>query len=441
MFIHLRHIMLHSLIRYALLTFTTALLMQSAVAAPVDRAAITQRYQDLKTQFEARKRTGVDTQSLAPLIAQIQEAVRAGQLERLNTLLDQFETALKAEPQSGSTAPTACATTSGVPPGPEGADLERQFISAVRGDPAYLRLATARAPTVSAEGAVGRNIRGFADVAAQRDTIWLILRGLATDNANDVEATVRSLAYAFRYQAPAGNFLNHHGVDAVRAVGIDAFFLQSFGRIYLLIVGSPFRECALPQLDALKPKLANAMHWLAANASELRRQDRLATNRLFFDAVAFDLNGRILDDPSLQTLGRSFAQAGLDNQRADGTFNEHNGADSSYQAVSILNIAGLLAYEQDQAWRARFRESITRAAAWERTKIGPDGEVAVQGNSRTGLGQEEFMGRKKEVNYPEVALALLYASLIDNDPALRTQGDSVIAYLGRSLHLWPSGGG
>ena len=68
----------------------------------------------------------------------------------------------------------------------------------------------------------------------------------------------------------------------------------------------------------------------------------------------------------------------------------------------------------------------------------PDGEVAVEGNSRTGLGQEEFMGKKKEVNYPEVALAMLYASIVENDSSLLAQGVSIINYLGRRLHLWPS---
>ena len=381
----------------------------------------------------------------APIVTEIQQSVQAGQLDRVGMLLDQLETQLQAVAPKPSTAvsaacpvtPAALTVHEGTPP-TAGGNTEAQFVTEIKNNPDYLRLVTVRAPKVAADGAVGRNIAGFADAAAQRDTIWLVLRGLATGSADDIQATVRSMAYAFEHQAPAGNFANNHGVSDVKAVGADAFFLQAFGRIYLLIAESQFRDCGLPLLDALKPKLDRAMRWLASNTDELMRQDHLATNCLFFDAVAFDLNGKILNDPSLRQIGKTFARAGLSNQRSDGTFNEHDGADSSYQAVSILNITGLMAHEDDPELRAQYKEAIRRGIAWERTRILPDGEVAVEGNSRTGLGQEEFMGKKKEVNYPEVALAMLYASIIEDDPSLRAQGVSIINYLGRRLHLWPS---
>jgi hypothetical protein len=243
------------------------------------------------------------------------------------------------------------------------------------------------------------------------------------------------MEYAFRNQAPAGNFNNAQGASAEKAAGVDAFFLQAFGRISLLVNHSEFRDPYGTQLEALRPKLALAMRWLAANTAELNRQDRLATNRLFFDAVAFDLNGKILEDSALRKIGAGFVESGLANQSADGAFNEHNGSDSSYQAVSMLNITGLIAYADDPAYRSRLEDALKRAAAWEKTRIRADGLVAVEGNSRTGLGQEEFMGRLKDVNYPEVALALLYASIITGDSALKAQGEAVTSHVAMLFHL------
>jgi hypothetical protein len=199
--------------------------------------------------------------------------------------------------------------------------------------------------------------------------------------------------------------------------------------MYLLIAESPFSARFLPPLDALKPQLIRAMTWLAASRAELTRQDRHATNRLFFDALAFMLNGEILGDPSLRTIGESFTEAGLGNQRDDGTYNEHNGFDTSYQAVSILNVAGLLAYAPTPRLKARLAESLRRAIAWERARVSADGRIEVQGNARTGLGQEQFLGKAKDVNYAEVALAFLYAAIIEGEPRLERQGESIARYL------------
>ncbi|MBN9560605.1 MAG: hypothetical protein J0H14_07740 [Alphaproteobacteria bacterium] len=401
----------------------------SAHASTTDRAAITARYERVRHQYEALQRTGADLSSLAESIQKVRQAVRSGDLQRVNALLDQIETGLAAlaagRPGENPVRPPD--DISGQAPG--GGGGEYRVVQAIRASPAYLELVTARAPRVAPDGAVGRNIERFSDVAAQRDTIWLLLRGLATGSAEDVDATVRSLRYGFARQTDRGNFANQRGASDQKAVGVDAFFLQAFGRMYLLIAESPFSARFLPPLNALKPQLTRAMAWLAASRSELTRQDRHATNRLFFDALAFVLNGEILGDPSLRGIGESFIEAGLDNQRDDGTYNEHNGFDTSYQAVSILNVAGLLAHAPTPRLKTRLTESLRRAIAWERARVSADGRIEVQGNARTGLGQEQFLGKAKDVNYAEVALAFLYAAIIEGDPRLEHQGESIARYL------------
>jgi hypothetical protein len=85
-------------------------------------------------------------------------------------------------------------------------------------------------------------------------------------------------------------------------------------------------------------------------------------------------------------------------------FLEKGGADSSYQAVAALKL---------QVWLVHFPErklepAIERAVGWEVGRIGPDGRIDVTGNTRTGLGQERWMGHEKDVNQSEVTLCLLY---------------------------------
>ena len=52
--------------------------------------------------------------------------------------------------------------------------------------------------------------------------------------------------------------------------------------------------------------------------------------------------------------------------------------------------------------------AIDRAVRWELGRVGPDGRIDATGNTRTGLGQERWMGHEKGVNQSEITLCLLY---------------------------------
>jgi hypothetical protein len=307
---------------------------------------------------------------------------------------------------------------------------EEGVIATLRSSPVYMRLLKLRAPAdmVSADGAVGRNQSSFSDVAAQRDVLWLTMRGLAEDNKALLDASMRALEYAFRHQTREGNFRNGRGVSAVKAVGVDAFFIQAYARIQLFISASPYSREFAPRFAALRPKLGRALTWLRNNRNELYRQDRYATNRLFFDGIAFGLGAQLTGDAASSAIAEEFIKAALANQSADGSFNEHHGYDSSYQAVSILNMGALMTHLDNQQIIDRLQSPFDRAVAWQRTRIKQSGEVVVTGNTRTGLGQETFLGKEKEVNYPEVALSLLYVSYLRQDPSALALGERVIKY-------------
>src|SRR6185312_8340675 len=85
---------------------------------------------------------------------------------------------------------------------------------------------------IAPDGAVGRNIATFSDVAAQRDALWTMLRGFATGNAADLDASIAAMRSGFQHQAPDGSFLNTLA-DASTSLSAGTFFLQSFARVYL----------------------------------------------------------------------------------------------------------------------------------------------------------------------------------------------------------------
>jgi hypothetical protein len=126
---------------------------------------------------------------------------------------------------------------------------------------------------------------------------------------------------------------------------------------------------------------------------------------LLFDALAYGLSGILANDAELKQLGRRFVDLAMTRYRqSDGVFLEKGGPDSSYQAVAALKL---------QVWIVHFPETklepaIDRAVAWELGRVGPDGRIDVTGNTRTGLGQERWMGHEKDVNLSEVTFCLLY---------------------------------
>jgi hypothetical protein len=310
---------------------------------------------------------------------------------------------------------------------------EAALVRDLAGSRGFATLLNARGSNknIAPDGAVGRNMKSFSDVAAQRGAGYLIMRGIVERNAALVDGGVRALEYAFARQNAAGYFENGRGVAPEKAVEADAFFLQAFARSYLILRDSEYWPQFGARLERLRPNLLRAMSWLSGQSQELLREDRNATNRLWFDAIAFTLSGMILDDHLLVQIGEDFIGEGLRRQQPDGSFIEHGGFDTSYQAVSIINVEVLLVYASNTQMASRLHECLMRALAWERPRIRPDGSVEIAGNARTGLGQETFLGQPKEVNYPEVALALFYASAITRDQDLLHSAEAVVEYAAR----------
>jgi len=309
---------------------------------------------------------------------------------------------------------------------------------ALGGDPSFLLLLdfVRHYNPVAENGAVGGNISSFREVATQRHAVWTLRYALASGLHDSFEEVMKAIEYAFDHQTDSGYFDNSLGVDPVTAVGIDAFFLQALGLADDVLQGVAGADL-IARMDTLVARRVSAMEWLADQETELRRQDNYATNRLAFDAVAFLGNGRALQDPTLTQIGVGLTEDVLARQDEDGVFPEYEGYDSSYQAVTLINLLVVTRLLDDTSLRQRVFEALDAGYAWEQTRILPTGEVLVEGNARTGFGQEVWNGTAKEVNYAEVAFALFYWSELNSDPSMRKMAQSVIRYALRSRGLIP----
>ncbi len=151
-----------------------------------------------------------------------------------------------------------------------------------------------------------------------------------------------------------------------------------------------------------------------------------AVNRLIIAAKAFGLCGTFLEDEALIEKSRRLIALSLTLRDDAGVFLEKGGRDSSYNVVSIL-------YGQVLALHVslpEFEAALPAAVAWQVSRIQPDGQVDVSGNTRTGLGQEKsYFGDPKTVNYTEVALALTYYGVIHNDTQATAAANRVFAFI------------
>jgi hypothetical protein len=396
---------------------------------------ITYRYSDLKKRYENLEKNGVNLSQADELVKQIKLAKKHKDYQQLDLLLtkiedilNQSEISVKSQQNAISAPKYGMAKDFSVP---KSANLtQQQILFTLLNNPNFRQLAAYKGnpKNIDDSGAAGRNIKKFSDVAAQREAGWVLLKGIHDANPYLVEKAVRAIEYAFNKQTPEGNFENGQGVDARTAINADTFFLQAFAQCYWILKGSPFEHDFMHRLDALKPKLNSALLWLSHNTDEMYRQDRHTANRLAFDALAFTINGQILNNPHLNSLGVNFLKNALSLQMPDGTFKEKGGYDSSYQAVSLMNLQIAWTYLDDPLIRQQVFESISTGMQWMKSRILPSGEVSAQGNTRTGLGQEKFFGKVKEINYGEVTYAFFMWSVLANDQEAGRLAPKVLRY-------------
>jgi hypothetical protein len=256
-----------------------------------------------------------------------------------------------------------------------------------------------------ADGMAGYNRDGFKSPEFQAGAMHYLVRAVVRRDERCVAEGWNAIEATFRYQTEEGGFgrkgAPHGGPSAV------AFWLAELDQAILILQQSEFGPKYKDRIERLLPKIHAAARWLAQPEyrARLKRDDAETPNRLLFDALAYGLSGVLTGDDQLKHLGRQFVDLAMAQYReSDGVFLEKGGHDSSYQAVAALKLQVWTVYFPDQKLEA----AADRAVRWELARVGPDGSVDVTDNTRTGHGQEQWMGHEKDVNLSEITLCLLY---------------------------------
>lgn len=255
------------------------------------------------------------------------------------------------------------------------------------------------------------------EAGMQRGGCWMLIAAVVNEDKAWAEDAWRSIETTFAHQVADGGFESNqkpgvtHAPTLPERVETAFFYLQELGHAILVVQASPMEPQFRDRIEALKPRMRRAGAFIQAGYDGIIVKAGHTANRMFIAAKAFGLCGLILGDETLQASSRKLVQVALARRDAEGVFVENGGRDSSYNAVSLLMAQVLALHRPDP----EIDKAMAQTMAWQKTRILPTGEVEVQGNTRTGVGKEVFMGKPKNVNYHEVVLAFAYYGMIHDD--------------------------
>lgn len=241
-------------------------------------------------------------------------------------------------------------------------------------------------------------------VELQREGIRWVQCGLAHGNKDAVAWGLKQLHWGFQQMKPDGSF------DCPDAFHSASFLLESSAHAILLIKASPLAAEFHDQTEVIKTSLLTCAKWMInpSNDKAAQRQ-RIYTHRRFLLGCGLMECALITGDPAIREKAAFYLDDGISLQREDGAFPEKGGHDSSYHSVALIYLQRVILITPPEHQKPALQQAATRGTEWLRGRIDESGVVSVEGNTRTGSGQEKGRtGTLKKVNLPEVATTLLY---------------------------------
>ena len=247
-----------------------------------------------------------------------------------------------------------------------------------------------------------------------------LLGGVLAGDRPRMEKAWTSIEAAFARQREDGGFLvrarpGRPPLDFDAQVETTYFYLQALAQALLVLEESPYASEFRQRVDDLKPRIRRAAGFVLSGYDGIVTKVGHTANRLLIAAKGLGLCGVLLEDEKMKQAARDLVGLALQRRDDEGVFIEAGGRDSSYNAVSLLMAQALALHLPDE----RIEPAMRQAMAWQLTRIQPDGTIRVDGNTRTGLGQERSReGGAKGVNTREVAVALCYHAVMYDRPEL-----------------------
>ena len=258
-------------------------------------------------------------------------------------------------------------------------------------------------------------------IEQQRYGADLVQAGVVMKDDSLIDQGMKVLAWGFEQQGADGGFPGvgdpHHSAS---------FFLEAASRSVLLLEQAHLTKY-LATAQAWKPKIAAMGRWL--NRPEIAEKGRAKaldpfTHRFYLLAAGYSEAAAATGEAEFQTWAHNYAVDGLGRQQPDGTNPERGGFDASYQGVGVVFASRYYLQCPDEAIRAALKTMIAKALDKEMTMIDPNGEVSLEGSTRTPL-ETGRSGKPKTMDYKVLLMALVSGEQVTGDPKYREVAERV----------------
>ncbi len=248
-------------------------------------------------------------------------------------------------------------------------------------------------------------------VELQREGIRWVQCGLAHGDKDAIDWGLKQLQWGFQQMKPDGSF------DCPDPFHSASFLMESTAHAIQLVEASPLAADFHDQMEAMKAPLLTCAKWMISPGNDKTAQkQRIYTHRRFLLGCGLMECALTTGDPAIREKAIFYLDDGISLQREDGAFPEKGGHDSSYHSVALIYLQRVILVTPTELRKPAWQQAATKGSDWLRGRVDGHGVVSIEGNTRTGSGQEKGRtGTLKKVNLPEVATSLLYRHQASGD--------------------------
>jgi PKD repeat protein len=293
----------------------------------------------------------------------------------------------------------------------------------VYGNVQWKAMAASGAWSVNADWEQGKASKWY--IEQQRHGESLIIDGLLHNDTAAINAGFKVFDWGFQRQAADGSFAGTE--DEFHSTST---FVAAVARTSLLIRESPFASQYQSKINTYEAKLAKAVDWMTEPAIWSRGVSNNGpfTHRRYLVAAALGLTSKLGGGNSQwMALARSQIQDGLDLQWSNGVNPERDGYDSGYQMAGVVYAQLWTKHFPTDSLTPAVSTMINKAVAWEHSRILHNGEVSIDGNTRTGV-EGSFSGVTKTVDWRKVVSAFAWHFQTTDDWQWMIDGQKVAEY-------------
>ncbi|HEY0866993.1 MAG TPA: hypothetical protein VGE01_06435 [Fimbriimonas sp.] len=290
--------------------------------------------------------------------------------------------------------------------------------------PSNVRKAAIRQGETDEDGNVGVNRKqGWVAVRDQRVVAQSLSMAIAEEDHAAVDKTFRAVKRTFDRQLADGSFpvnikeRNGRPVPKATYVSSNLFWLKD--AVPALMQLRAWDSKYKADVDSLREPIRRAAEFSYGGRQQLFNRDGRNANRMLMNARSFVQLGFFLKDQKYVSAGNEFLKEALSLQDRDGVFLEDGGGDTSYQSVSIKELAGIYYLEP----RSDVKDALRRASDWYLMHFLEDGSIDTRGNTRTGIGKSNLDGGEKLGHHP-VSVSRVLAIIADLFPDSKAQSIS-----------------